>query len=157
MRPTPSCAKLPEHGAAERRARAPREIIRRVSSSNVEVVRRFIEAVESKDFAAALRLIDPDVDWFPTEGGTYHGLQGVADAFAAWMEPWGEHRITIEEVTEIGDQVLATIHIVARGEHTGIETDKYFFQLHTLREGRISRMVEYVDRAQAISAAGEEP
>ena len=128
-----------------------------MSEHNVEVVRRFFEAAQSEDFAAALRLLDPEVDWFPTEGGSYHGLEGVIDAFVAWMEPWGEHRWETEELIGVGDeQVLATIHVVARGKHSGIETDMRFFHLHTLRDGRISRMVEYLDRDQALAAA-EEP
>jgi ketosteroid isomerase-like protein len=123
---------------------------------NVEVVRSFFAAVEAEDFAAALWLIDPEVVWLPSEGGTYHGLQGVSEAFASWMESWDEHRIKTEEVVEVGeDQVLAAIHIVARGKHSGIETDTRFFHLHTLRDGRISRMVEYLDRDEAVAAAGE--
>lgn len=122
---------------------------------NAEVVRVFFAAIESEDFAAALRLIDPGVEWLPTEGGRYRGLEGVTEAYAAWIEPWAEHRLETEEVIEVGDdQVLATIHIVARGRQSGIETDQRFFHLHTLKAGKISRMVEYIDRDEALVAAG---
>ena len=124
-----------------------------MSEQNLEVIRVFFGALEREDFPAALRLFDPEVEWSTAEGD-YRGLLGVTDSFAEWMEPWDEHKIEAEEFVECGDdQVLATIHLTARGEHTGMEVDQHFFQVYTLRDGKIIRMVEYLDRARALEAA----
>jgi ketosteroid isomerase-like protein len=35
-----------------------------------------------------------------------------------------------------------------------MEVDQRFFQVYTVRDGKIRRMDEYVDRARALEAAG---
>jgi ketosteroid isomerase-like protein len=126
-----------------------------MSQENVEVVRQLFAALGREDFPAALQLFDSDVEWSTTEGGDYRGIEGVTNSYVEWMEPWQEHNIEPEEFIESGDdQVLATIHLTARGEHSGMEIDQRFFQVYTLREEKIIRMVEYLDRARALEAAG---
>jgi ketosteroid isomerase-like protein len=125
-----------------------------MSEQNVAVVQKLFEALDREDFAAALRLFDPRVEWTTTEGGTYHGIEGVTESFVEWMEPWDEHNLETEEFIERGDdQVLATIHITARGEQSRIEIDQRFFHLYTVRDGKILRMVEYVDRGRGLEAS----
>jgi ketosteroid isomerase-like protein len=124
-----------------------------VSEENVEVIRRLYAAVEGGDLAAALQLFHPDVEWSPTEG-TFRGIEGVGQSFIEWMEPWDEHSVELEEAIGGGDTVLATVHLTARGAQSGMEIDQRFFQVHTVRDGKIARMKEYLDRAPAAEAAG---
>ena len=125
-----------------------------MSEASVEVIRRLFEALEREDFAAALELFDADVEWSPAEGD-YRGIEGVGAAFIEWMEPWEEHRIEPEEFLEAADdRVLATIHLTARGGQSGVEIDQRFFQLYTVSDGKVARMVEYLDRDRALEAAG---
>jgi ketosteroid isomerase-like protein len=125
-----------------------------MSKQNVEVIRRLFAAIESEEFQEVLNLFDPEVEWAAAEG-TAHGIDGVVTSFVEWMEPWDEHHIEPEEFLECDDgRVLATIHLSARGGQSGMEIDQRFFQLYTVREGKIARMVEYVDRPRALEAAG---
>jgi uncharacterized protein len=124
-----------------------------VPEENAEVVRKLYEAVESADFATALQLFDEKVEWSPAEGTTYNGLEGVGGHFIQWMEAWDEHSAEVREATAEGDQVLAVVHITARGEHSGLEIDQDFFQVFTIRDGKIARMVEFMDREPAAEAA----
>ena len=124
-----------------------------MSERDVGVVQRLFSALEADDFATALGLFDAEVEWSPTEG-SYHGIEGVGASFIEWMEPWDEHRIEPEEFVEGNDRVLVTVHLTARGQESGLEVDQRFFQVYTVRDGKISRMVEYVDRARALEAAG---
>jgi ketosteroid isomerase-like protein len=127
--------------------------VSREAEESVAVVRELYSVVERDDFGAALQLFHPDVHWEPTEG-TFHGLEGVGRSFVEWMEPWDEHRVELEEAIGAGDRVLATVRLTARGEQSGVEIDQRFFQVHTIREGKIVRMVEYLDRKPAAEAAG---
>ena len=124
-----------------------------MSQGNVEVVRALFAALESEDWEAVLAHIDPNVEWSPTEG-TYHGLDGVVESLSEWLEPWDEHRIEAEEFTPTGDQVLAVIHLTARGSGSGMVIDQRFFQVYAVRDERVVHMVEFVTREEALEAAG---
>jgi ketosteroid isomerase-like protein len=124
-----------------------------MSQENVEVVRGLFARLDSQDWEAALGVFDPAVEWSPTEG-TFHGLEGVVSSLAEWLEPWEDHHIEAEEFTQAGDRVLAVIHLTGRGARSGMEVDQRFFQVYTLRDGKIIRMVEFVRRAEALEAAG---
>jgi ketosteroid isomerase-like protein len=125
-----------------------------MAQENVEVVRRLFSALDENEFQEVLGLFDPDVEWSATEG-TFHGIDGVVTMFIEWMEPWDEHSIDPEEFIESGDhRVLATIRLSGRGTRSGMEIDQRFFHLYTLRDGKINRVVEYVDRDRALQAAG---
>jgi uncharacterized protein len=124
-----------------------------MSDENVGVVKQLFLALETDDFATALQLFDAEVEWSPTEG-TYHGIEGVGTSFIEWMEPWDEHHIEPEEFVQGDDRVLVTVHLTARGQGSGMEINQRFFQVYTVRDGKIRRMVEYLDRARALEAAG---
>src|SRR5438876_565391 len=122
-----------------------------MSQENVDVIRRLFSALEESDLAAALDTFDPEVTWSPTEGD-YRGIEGVGSHFIEWMEPWDVHHIEPEEFVDHDDRVLVTIHVTARGGQSGMEIDQRFFQVYTVRHAKIRRMVEYVDRDQAVRA-----
>jgi|SRR3954452_6421431 ketosteroid isomerase-like protein len=124
-----------------------------MSREDVEVVRRLFAALDDQDWEEALGAFDPEVEWSPTEG-TFHGPEGVVMSLAEWLEPWDEHQIEAEEFLKAGDHVLAVIHLTGRVAGSGMEIDQRFFQVYTVREGRIVRMAEFVTRAEALEAAG---
>jgi ketosteroid isomerase-like protein len=125
-----------------------------MSQEDVEIVRGLFAALDSQDWEAALGVFDAEVEWSPTEG-TFHGPEGVVSSLTEWIEPWEEHHIEAEEFSEVGDQVLAVIHLTARGLGSGMEIDQRFFQVYAVRNGKIVRMVEFVTRAQALEAVGQ--
>jgi ketosteroid isomerase-like protein len=85
--------------------------------------------------------------------GTFHGLQGLAKAVAEWTEPWEEHRVDAEEVEPVGDHVLAVVQLTGRGAGSGMEVSQRFFQVYEVRDGKITGMIEYVTRAEALESA----
>ena len=74
--------------------------------------------------------------------------------WSEWIELWEEHRVEPEEFIECEKGVLATIHLTGRGAGSGMEVDQRFFQVYTVHEGKIRRMVEFVDRSRALEEAG---
>ena len=124
-----------------------------MSQENVEIVRELFTAIDSQDWEAALGLFDPAVEWSPTEG-TFQGHEGLVTSLMEWLEPWEEHRIEAEEFTKAGDQVLAVIRLIGRMAGSRMEVDQRFFQVYTVSNGAIIRMVELGTRDQALEAAG---
>jgi len=47
-----------------------------------------------------------------------------------------------------------TVRWRARGHGSGVEIDALFYEIYTLRDGRIVRMDEFTDRSEALEAAG---
>jgi ketosteroid isomerase-like protein len=124
-----------------------------MSEENVEIVQRLFSALADEDFRLLLALFAPNVEWVPHEG-SYQGPEGVVKHMAEWIEPWDEHSISANEIITAGDRVLAVVHLSARGTGSGMEIDQDFFQLYTISDGKIVRMVEFLERADALEAAG---
>ena len=124
-----------------------------MADPNVEVVRGLFRAFDEEDYAAALRLFHPEVEWNPSEGA-YRGLEGLAQAMVEWLEPWDEHDVVGEGFVAAGETVVAEVHLSARGKGSGMQIDQRFFQVYRFENGQIKRMDEYLSRAEAVAAAG---
>jgi ketosteroid isomerase-like protein len=149
-----------------------------MSHNNVEIVRRHFAAFQQaferywenpQSTAAALergdirpeeedylRHLDPELEWnpiFSTE--PLKGLLECARAWDDWFEAAQDYKNTLLEVSELGDeQVLAVIEGAFVGKSTGIHVNATVFVLMTLRDGRIVRADEYLERGEALEAAG---
>ncbi len=134
-----------------------------MSEENVEIVARMFEAFRARDWAAALESVDPeeiemDVTRAPLEGlsGLYRGREGLAEFWGQWLEAWGDQEIEDPELIDGGDEVIlwVTKHKF-QGRGSGITVDfPPYAWLVTLRDGRIVRGTIYMDRGEALEAAG---
>jgi ketosteroid isomerase-like protein len=52
----------------------------------------------------------------------------------------------------MGDRVLATVRLRARGRGSGVEIDALFYDLYTLDGGKIVRMDQFTQRSEALAA-----
>ena len=126
-----------------------------MSRENVEVVRRIVEAFSREDPEEALAGIASDVRWRAVEDPeTQHGHQGVVKSVTGWLGVWDEHRLEAEEFIEAGDHVLVVAHFWARGRGSGAQIDERYFQVWTVRDGKVVAFREYRDKAQALNAVG---
>jgi len=58
------------------------------------------------------------------------------------------------EAKASGDQVFLWVRFSGHGAESGIPMEMELAHLITIREGRATRTVEYMDRAEALEAAG---
>ena len=134
--------------------------------NNVERAHRAWEGLNRQDFAAALELMHPDVEWRPAlgpggvEGRVYRGR----DEYENWLrtellEVWEEFRAENLDITELpGDRVLMLGELVVKGKASGVEIRTPFGQLAHLRDGLVIRLDAYPDHQSAIAAAAaDEP
>ena len=132
-----------------------------MSRENVEIVRAAYAAFARGDNEASRSYYDPAVEFSqPTDepgGGTYHGVEGVVEAFKQWLAPWDDYRVDLGELTDLGEHVLARTRHHMRGKASGAQVEKVIFQLWTLRNGRIVRVRMYYDEREAIAEAGPQP
>ena len=131
-----------------------------MSEENVEVVRSALEAWERGDLKAAADLLDPEVEWsFPSnlpEAGTYKGRDEVGRRLEEFLEAWEDLAVTVEELVDAGDRVVALVRYSGRGRESGIEVSGATrnAQVWTVRNGKALRVELYGDTAEALEAAG---
>jgi ketosteroid isomerase-like protein len=120
-----------------------------MSQQNVEVIRRWLEAISSEDFDAALALVHPDVEFVPPGGqAPYRG----AASLRRWMEPdaFQEQVVTPVEIVVAADRtILGKQHIKFRGAGSGIEMEGHSWSVWTFDEaGLITRIQIYLDHEE---------
>ena len=124
-----------------------------MSQESVDIARRAFEfEIYGRGEAAAI--FDPDVVMNPLEEEALCGLGAIRDNFEHWKAAWDGLEVTAEEVIDGGDRVLICAHHQARGRGSGVEIDARFYEVYTLRGGKVVRVDEFAVRAEAIEAAG---
>ena len=141
-----------------------------MSTENVEIVRQAFEIFnryreteltrEARDraFAEFAELATADFeDVEPREwpgAGIHQGLDQYRDVLEAFFEALSQMTAEIEEIFDAEDRVVVFVLWRARGTSSGAEWEMRPGQVFTLRDGRIARQEVYLDRADALKAAG---
>jgi ketosteroid isomerase-like protein len=126
------------------------------SERNVEIVRQAFayEYYAIGDRSEAEAIFDPHVVMNPTDEAPSEGLDAMRADYERWASAWVDLKVTVEEIVHAGDQVVLVVHHQARGRKSGIEVDTRFYPVYTLREGKVSRVDEFEEMAEALEAAG---
>jgi uncharacterized protein len=134
-----------------------------MSQENVEIVRRTVEAILRGDWEQAAHLLDPDAEGHGTVGGLSEGevLRGVTQFRQSFeqedAEAWDERRLEAEEFIDAGHRVVVLVREFRRGRGSGIELETDTAVVFEVRDGRVVRIQGYMDRAEALKAAGLSP
>ena len=129
-----------------------------MSQQDLETVRRIYEGWSRGDFNSRLDQFDPLVLFvlapdFP-DSGTYLGLEELAGYMRTLLEPWKRLTIELEELTAAGDTVLADVHQRGSGISSGAESGFRYQQVWSFRAGKVIRLENFRNRAEALAAAG---
>jgi ketosteroid isomerase-like protein len=130
-----------------------------MSRENVEVVRRVHDAAARRDVPAVLALYDPGVELDATRveivgigQGVYRGHDGLRSFFREWHEAWENVEYDFEELIDAGEQVISVVTRRARGRASGVDVEWHVALVWTLREGRVTRLVWFPSREDALEA-----
>ena len=69
-------------------------------------------------------------------------------------EAWEELRLEAEEFIDAGDSVVVLLHEFRRGKGSGVEMETDTAVVYEVHNGRVVRLQGYMDRAEALEAAG---
>ena len=129
-----------------------------MSKENVEIVKRAIDAFSRGDADAFADLTTPDLEWTTglgaIEGEIFRGREGVETYFGRLGTAWDEFRLLPDEFRDFGDVVLVLGRLEGRGRGGGVPIDSPVGAVWDLRGGEIWRLRAYLDRAEALEAAG---
>jgi ketosteroid isomerase-like protein len=122
-----------------------------MSQANVEIVRRFLSVADADE---ALTYADPGIVWNPIEELPSQGHDAVRTSVAYWRAEWDDYEVIPEGFEAIADSVVATVRLRGRGRGSGLEIDARFYDVYTLRDGKIVRMDQFTERSEALAAVG---
>jgi ketosteroid isomerase-like protein len=134
-----------------------------MSQGNVEVVRRFIEALPraqaSGDWQPVLADVDPDVEIddldISLDTERYRGQDSVRKWIGDWMESWESWSLEDVQVRPVGeDRAIGLFLVRAKGKESGIELSRRDALIAKLRTGKIEEVTYYNDQRQALEAVG---
>ena len=126
----------------------------------MENVLQAVEAFNRRDADAFVALASPDVEWedaifWSGVARTYRGRDGLREWFKQVVEPWERIRVEVEEITEATDnRVFVGLYLTARGKGSGVETELRAWQVNRFADGKTARRHVFLERADALEAAG---
>jgi ketosteroid isomerase-like protein len=137
-----------------------------MSLESVEVVVRGYRAFIDGDFDVIAELLDPDIEWYPLDGGPLSAVD-QEDVLGVVVERYREdYRVELERCVGAGDQVVVGFRA---SRETRDPDDERPFQSRrkfsverysavvTIRDGRVLRVQDYPHLDAAFQAAGIDP
>ena len=128
-----------------------------MTSAQLDLAARTIEAYNRGDLAGMLALVTDDVVFVVPDGmanaGTYHGPEGVTRMIEAWNEAWGEFRVEIQDLIEDGDWVIMPVMQHGRGRGSGVEIQMQAAYLMRFRDGHLQHWMICESKDEAVHEA----
>lgn len=108
------------------------------------------------DLASLVReFYDPDARYEPIEeGASLRGHEEIAEYFRRWLDAWDDFRWKVEEMIDLGDTVVSAMLLSGRARASGVEISQRIFYVTELRNLKVIRVREFLDRGEALQAAG---
>jgi ketosteroid isomerase-like protein len=123
-------------------------------------VRRGWDAWLRGDLPGLFRQCDPEVVWDTSHyrdwpESAYYGIEGVERFLSEWLAVWDDYEVGVEDVFPAPDgRVVTLFWHRGKGRKSGLAMEVEIAQIATVRDGKITRLDNYDDRAEALEAAG---
>jgi ketosteroid isomerase-like protein len=137
--------------------------IEQLRAANVELVRRFIDAINDAWNIAVLRAIISDdfvfevpfaPEWFPVRCEGKEAALAFLDGVRKIMESENLHALTIDAYATDPGELIAQYRSDTRMLKTRLPYRNEYVARFTVRDGRITRFVEYLDPIRYVLAIG---
>jgi ketosteroid isomerase-like protein len=91
---------------------------------------------------------------YPEGEQVLRGRTGMRRLFAMLRDTWTEFRFEPERFIDCGERVAVLVRVLAKGGASGVETERRTAHVWTVRDGRLTSIRIYRDRAEALEAIG---
>ena len=131
-----------------------------MSRESVEIVRQGWDAWLRGDMSALFRTFDPEIVWDTSHfrdwpESAYYGIEGVERFLSEWLDVWDDYEAGFEEILAAPDgRVVSLVWHRGKGRNSGLPMEMEMAQIATVRDGKVTRLDNYDDRAEALEAAG---
>ena len=107
------------------------------------------------------RYFTPDCEWHDApelpDSGVHHGAEAIRQMLRALVGVAGHFDLQVLEGHDAGDQAVVVFRMVGHGDHSGLPVELLASHAVTLRDGRVKRVLAFIDRPSGFRAAGIEP
>jgi ketosteroid isomerase-like protein len=129
-----------------------------MSEANVELARLGYARWSAGDVEGLIELSTPDFEFVPAiaagvEGGSVKGPDEFRRFFMGLNETWETFRIEADDFRDLGDGVMTSGRLIARGRGSEVELDHPIYSVIWIRDGRFARMQSFLDQDSAEAAA----
>jgi ketosteroid isomerase-like protein len=129
-----------------------------MSQENVEIVRDAYARYNAGERTPEPSFWHPDGEYHAAredpDSAVHRGIDAIRRQFASWHEAYPDLRVDVLDAEANGDQVLLWVRFVGHGAASGIPLEMELAHLYTMRDGKAAKVVEYMDRNEALEAAG---
>jgi ketosteroid isomerase-like protein len=131
-----------------------------MSQENVEAVMRAIELYNEHGVGAvaASGFWRRDIVWHdPVElpdARTYHGIEEAKAAFQGYVDLAGHMKVDVAECIDAGEEIFIGWQLHGRGVGSGAPIEGWMYQVWTVKQGKLVRFRQFLDRGNALEAAG---
>ena len=129
-----------------------------MSREHVDLARKGYEAFARGDLDGVLDMMDPDIEAHNPvevpEASVHRGREAVRRDWEQAIELFDDFSIEVEDYLDAGDELVVFLRYRARARGSAAEIDTPMAHVLTFREGRAIRLRQYLDRDQALEAAG---
>jgi ketosteroid isomerase-like protein len=129
-----------------------------MSQENVQFVRDGYARFNAGEQTAELWFWHPDAEYHAAredpDSAVHRGIDAIRRQFASWLEAYPDLRIEILEAKGKDDQVFLWVRFIGHGGASGIPIEMELAHVYTMRDGKAARVVEYMDKAEGLQAAG---
>ena len=129
-----------------------------MSDENTEIVRRGYDAFDRRDLEALGEIISDDFELdisshpIPDFPNTGVGRDHLFRFFATYLSGFSEYEITVTELLQADDVVVALLHDKAKLGDATVERD--LAHIWTIDGGRVVRFQAFTTHEAALEAAG---
>ena len=126
-----------------------------MSQQNVDLIKAVFRGWNESGVEGILPFFHTDIEYLPMEeDGIVHGHDELRRYYERWLEPWEEFEVGSTEFKDAGDYVFNGATLRGRGRGSGVEVAMEYWQVWLIRGDKAARWEEYLDRAEALKAAG---
>jgi ketosteroid isomerase-like protein len=126
-------------------------------------IRLAVEAYNRRDLDAVVTGYRSDLEYYPyrefVEAGLaepcYHGPSGYRAYIEATYEVWGTGvRLDPTELIDMGDRLVLLADMPMRAQASGVPLAQTYAGVSTIKDGRVIRQDDFLNRAEALEAVG---
>lgn len=132
-----------------------------MSSANIELIKGLYQSFDAGDVPTVLGLLRPDIVWNEAEnnpyadGNPYIGPQAVVEGvFTRCATEWDGFSITVNELLDAGDTVVAMCHYTGVHKATGRALNAQVVHVWRIAAGKVSAFDQRLDTLELQRVMG---